>query len=235
MCLLTFLPAGVRPDLQALANGAVLNDDGHGFAIVTTTGLLVRRGMNADRLIDEFAAARTRHPDGDALFHSRLATAGRIDVANCHPYAVGGDQRTVLAHNGILPIRVRRRDPRSDTKLAAEELIPSLGSLRHRRTRRRLQQWMGPANKIVILTVDRRFRHTSYLLNEHAGEWANGIWYSNRDYLPSPDPLIGRWPVCRACGGPLADRDEQCAWCGACCDCGMPLGYCLCHYPTLHP
>ncbi|BCY08941.1 hypothetical protein [Actinoplanes sp. L3-i22] len=216
MCLLSFLPAGVQPNLPALRNGSLINDDGHGFAIVVAGRLLVRHSMNADQLIDEFAAARHAFPDGDALFHSRLATGGTSDLANCHPYAVGGDQRTVLAHNGILPVRLPRHEARSDTRVAAEDLIPRMGSLRSRLVRLRLERWMGADNKIVILTVDRRFRHTSYLLNERAGEWADGVWYSNSGYLPWPDPEPG-W-----CGYDLA---------GTCGDCGQLDGYCLCRHP----
>ena len=103
MCLLTFLPAAVMPDLTALTNGAWINEDGHGFAIVTTDGLLVHRGMDAHEVIDAFANARGQHPSGPALFHSRLATHGDTTVDNCHPFPVGGDDRTVIAHNGILP------------------------------------------------------------------------------------------------------------------------------------
>ncbi|KUL25830.1 class II glutamine amidotransferase domain-containing protein [Actinoplanes awajinensis] len=187
MCLLTFLPGGVPPQVDALYNGSLVNTDGHGFAIVTTGGLLVRHGMDAAPLIDAFVAARWAHPDGDALFHSRLATGGTVSLDNCHPYAVGADPRTVLAHNGVLPIHPDRADPRSDTRIVAESLIGQWGSLRHRRTRLRLQRWMGPANKMVLLSVDRRFRRTSYLFNEQAGEWSGGIWYSNRGYRDWPD------------------------------------------------
>jgi hypothetical protein len=70
MCLLTFLPAAVMPDTDALLNGAEVNDDGHGFAIVTGDQILVRHGMAAEPMIEEFDAARRAHPHGPALFHS---------------------------------------------------------------------------------------------------------------------------------------------------------------------
>jgi hypothetical protein len=193
MCLLTFLPAGVQPDVQALANGAEANNDGHGFAIVAgprLDELIVHRGMDPQAVIEAFTAARAAHPDGPALFHSRFATHGKTNVDNCHPFAVGGDSRTVLAHNGVLPAIVQpgKRDRRSDTRIAAEDFIPAFGSLRARRTRLKLARWMTPENKMVILTVDRRFKQRAYILNEDAGLWDGGIWYSNTGYRPYISP-----------------------------------------------
>jgi hypothetical protein len=242
MCLLTFLAPGVQPDPDALYNGSLVNDDGHGFAIVTGTGLLVRHSMHAEQLIDDFTAARHTHPDGPALFHSRFGTGGTLTLDNCHPVPVGGDPRTVIAHNGVLPVRAGKGEPRSDTRIAADELIPAMGPLRLRRTRLRLQRWMGPHNKIVILTVDRRHRHRAYLLNEQAGIWVGGIWYSNTGYQPFTAPR-GRhthsspwWRACGWCGEPVDDAGD-CPWCGACLDCRASAGYCLCRRPpaTLGP
>jgi predicted glutamine amidotransferase len=156
MCLLTFIPGGVQPELDALSCGADVNPDGHGWAIVAGQRLLVGHGMNPAETIASFAEARGRHPDGPALFHSRYATAGRVNVDNCHPFAVGGDPRTVLAHNGVLPASVQpsRGERRSDTRIAAEDFLPRFGSLRSRAARLRFEKWMTLRNKIVILTVD---------------------------------------------------------------------------------
>lgn len=187
MCLLTFLPAGAMPDTAALRNGSYLNNDGHGFAVVAGDHLIVRRGLDAEPMIEAFDVTRREHPDGPALFHSRLATHGQTGLDNCHPFPVGGDNRTVLAHNGVLPAVVQpaKTDPRSDTRIAAEEFIPAFGSVRSRRTRLALQRWMTPQNKVAILTVDRRFKQRAYLLNEKSGIWNSGIWYSNDSYCLS--------------------------------------------------
>jgi hypothetical protein len=243
MCLLTFLPPGVQPDTDALRNGTVLNDDGHGFAIVGGDQLIVRHSLHGDDLIDEFRHTRAVHPDGPALFHSRWSTGGTRGLANCHPVAVGGDPRTVIAHNGVLPAEVQPAgaDWRSDTRIAAEDFIPRLGRLRLRRTRKRIERWMGAANKIVILTIDRRFTARAYLLNESAGIWDGGIWYSaddfrlhRRQWRPPPADLSG-WPVssCADCGAVVDAAEDCCPWCGTCFDCDQPAGCCLCHPPAI--
>jgi glutamine amidotransferase len=247
MCLLTFCPTNVTPDTTALLNGAYCNADGHGFAIVADDRLIVERGMNAEAMVEAFVAARRRHPDGPALFHSRMTTHGDTSLDNCHPFPVGGDARTVLAHNGVLPETVRpaKSDPRSDTRITAEDFLPTFGSLRTRRNRARFEQWMTPHNKMVLLTVDRRFTRRAYILNETSGIWDCGIWYSNNGYLSDAEalwPLDGAsrdWPPfepgpdqlyrCWICRGVIDVTEDACRSCGWCLDCGeMPYG-CSCY------
>ncbi len=253
MCLLTFLPAGVMPDLDALRNGALVNNDGHGFAIIHQRQIIVERGLDAEVVLKSFAALRRRYPDGPALFHSRYATHGSHDLANCHPFPVGGDPRTMLAHNGILPriVQPGKRDSRSDTRITAEDFLPAFGSLRLRRIRLRFERWMGPANRMVILTVDPRFRRRAFILNEPSGIWDAGAWYSNNGYQPepqiqytflgqppgrpghdqpTPDPDV--CPYCSAIPGPQADG---CRWCGWCVYCGKAFEYCRCLTPASVP
>ncbi|HKN52923.1 MAG TPA: hypothetical protein VJX66_10500 [Amycolatopsis sp.] len=237
MCLLTFLPPGTQPDPQALANGAEANTDGHGFAIVTDDRLIVRRGLNGEQMISDFARHRAAHPAGPALFHSRFATHGSISKANIHPFPIGQDRLTVLAHNGVLPMTVRPRpgDRRSDTRIAAQEFLsaqPFL-SLEHTATRSRIEQWLGPDNKLVVLTVNPRYPASAYLFNEDSGQWDNGIWYSNHDYLPdryagidldywAPDAAC---PFCSTVG--LFDPELGiCLVCEACPVCGQRNGEC---------
>jgi glutamine amidotransferase len=250
MCLLTYCPAQVMPDATALLNGADRNADGHGFAIVADDRLIVERGLDAQALIEAFEAARHRHPAGPALFHSRLATHGHTGPDNCHPFPVGGDARTVLAHNGVLPQAVQptRGDPRSDTRITAEEFLPTFGSLHTRRTRTRFERWMTPHNKMVLLTVDRRFTQRAYLLNEASGIWNGGIWYSNDGYLAdieTPWPLDdGPWgwsPFaqgpdqlhrCLVCHTVIEVAEDTCRHCGWCFGCGEMPDDCFCYTPA---
>ena len=236
MCLLSFLPPDIQPDVGALHNGTIINHDGHGFAIVHDDTILVERSLDAGALIEAFAVARSRYPHGPALFHSRMGTHGDNGIGNCHPFAVGGDERTVIAHNGILPAATQpaRGDARCDTRIAAEELLPSLGSLRSRRMRLQVSRWMGRHNKIVVLSVDRRFREQAYILNEEAGIWHEGVWYSNDHYLPLR--RSGWWErrpaQCPDCRTPIDAEQEYCLWCGWCLDCDSAPAECICWSPA---
>jgi predicted glutamine amidotransferase len=243
VCLLTFFPAGALPDTNALLNGAFVNNDGYGYAIVTGGEIQVRHGLDAEKMITAFDTARRSNPTGPALFHSRFATHGSTGTDNCHPFPVGGDPRTVLAHNGVLPtvVQPRKKDARSDTRILADDFLPLFGSLRVRRNRLRLQKWMTPANKVVILTVDRRFTQQAYILNEDAGIWDGGIWYSNAWYRLD-DRLRYRyqdgWKYddaaagCLFCGAAFDPGDQNCQVCGGCFDCGEELEDCWCYVPA---
>jgi len=255
MCMLTYFPGGSEPDVDALSNGALVNDDGHGYAIVAGDNVVAGHGMNAGNVIDEFVSARSENPSGPALFHSRFGTHGSVSPANCHPFRVGGDERTILAHNGVLPrsVQPRKGDRRSDTRIAAEDFLPTrpFGSLGSKRGRRRMERWLTPANKVVILTVDPVYRDQSIVLNEDQGYWNDGVWYSNRDYLATPaatcrnlaqwrwadGPLlapIGYFEPCETCGSidTINLVTGYCEVCGGCVDCGDALGYCECHLPA---
>ncbi|WP_280453082.1 class II glutamine amidotransferase [Nocardia cyriacigeorgica] len=219
-----------------MINGAVTNPHGHGYAIVAGDRILVGRGMSAAEVIAEFTQRRERYPGGPALFHSRYATKGVSDTGNCHPFPLGLDQRTVLAHNGTLPKRVHPRayDPRSDTRIAAEEYLPlhPFGSIDTHRGRRGLESWLG-SNKLVILTVDSTYRQQAYLFGEQAGTWDGGVWYSNRSYLPPSR----RWParpyVCPWCGHFDTRRPGRyCGRCGWCFDCASSFPVCVCFDTT---
>lgn len=250
MCLLTFIPAGVMPDENALLNGSMFNDDGHGYAVVDLTEgrIITGRGARADDVIDEFSTIRARHLNGPALFHSRFATDGAVNDENTHPFAVGGDPRTVLAHNGVMPIRPEANDPRSDTRLVAETWIPrAYGTLRRRRARLAFERWLTSYNKVVILTVDRRFRENAFILNEQSGIWDNGIWYSNDGYRPfgrmstissvkyalTGDRLASdQCPMCKASLTAQAIADSYCPECWVCLDCNEYPKDCMCYMPA---
>ncbi|MFC8532063.1 hypothetical protein [Nocardia sp. NPDC057227] len=230
MCILTFLKPGALPDVDALANGAAANPHGHGYAIVTGTTITVGHGMDAIAMIAEFATVRTRHPGGPALFHSRYATHGLRVTDNCHPFLLGGDPRTVLAHNGILPATVHPAigDDRSDTRIAAEDYLPTqpFGSLDSWAGRERLERWLG-SDKLVLLTVDPAYKHSAYLFNEQHGIWDGGAWYSNSGYLPETYRGFAAFDLggCDNCGA-WVDEDNallgpHCAMCGFCHDWGL--------------
>lgn len=190
MCMLTYIPPFVQPDLEHLANGTLTNQDGHGFAIVAGNRLIVRHSMDEWKLIDMFGELRAKHASGPALFHSRFGTGGERSRRNCHPFRIGGDRRTVVGHNGVLPTIVHpgKGELRCDTRITAEDVMRG-ADLSSSDYRRRLANWMTPRNKFVILTVNPRYKQSAWIINESSGIWdSNGIWYSNDDYLPWTPP-----------------------------------------------
>jgi len=184
MCLLTLTTPYGTPDYVNLYNASISNGDGFGFAIVADDELLVVRAMDIDWILDKYEQAVRSYPESPSLFHLRLATHGLVDTSNCHPFYVGKDKHTVMAHNGILPIDVPKNDPRSDTRIYAEERLPAYGMrpFTSRKTRHKLRKAIGSYNKIAMLTTDKSVDKQWVIINEGAGHWVDDTWYSNDSY-----------------------------------------------------
>ncbi|QFS94669.1 glucosamine--fructose-6-phosphate aminotransferase (plasmid) [Mycobacterium sp. THAF192] len=249
MCILSFLPAGVPADVDGLFNGGINNPHGHGWAIVDGERIVAGKSLDLADALDDFIRAREKRLDGPALFHSRWATHGSIRIDNVHPFAVGGRVTTVVAHNGILPAAAHPDDgdDRSDTRKFADEILPGRFRRLDRRTvQSALAQWCGAANKLVILTVEPRYRRNAYLVNEPGGTWdeSTGIWHSNRDYQDysqwrhceadgigsgpgdaATEPYVS-W--CGICGYGVVDSYGYCTECRSCADCYEHVRYCMC-------
>jgi hypothetical protein len=246
MCLLVAIPQNQTIDYGRAVEAAVNNPDGFGFAIIAETHIVRFRSMSFDETWSEWQLARSRW-DGPAVWHWRWATGGTMDVANCHPFEVGGDSRLMLAHNGVLPITPTRY--RSDTRILAEDILadedPTLWD--DAGWRDELGQYIG-GNKLVFLSVHPDQAENMYIVNDDQGHWDSGVWWSNRSYVPAPKFRFAGSPlsvaslvddpddehadcieiVCGACRGAVMwadDGDDECPWCEACLVCGDD---CLC-------
>jgi hypothetical protein len=152
---------------------------------MTDNDFIVERSMRADDLLEKFYKLRKKHRNAPALFHARLATHGTKNLSNCHPFYVAGSKKTLLAHNGILPVNIEQGDPRSDTKVFAEDYMKHLGI-------KQLDDPIGydiiteycRGSKLVILNQDNRLTYQWYIINESSGTWEDSdkCWYSNLGY-----------------------------------------------------
>lgn len=190
MCLLVVCDAGSTPSKEELLQGACRNPDGFGFAIMAEGGIISERTMSAKKSIDRFLKLRAQYPNAYAMWHCRIATQGVKNELNCHPFPVGGDTQTYLAHNGMLSLPMADDDRRSDTRLFAEEVLPAMGgvaALDNPQVFHILEKW-ATGSKIVVMTVDPAAKYNLYILNEKAGEWdKEGVWWSNTYHRPVPE------------------------------------------------
>jgi glutamine amidotransferase len=212
--------------------------------------------MSAKKVIAEFLKVRKEYPNSYALFHARYATHGVKNEENCHPFKVGGDERTYLAHNGILDVDIHATDKRSDTRVFAEDILPSIGGvtqLDNDNVWKILSKWSS-GSKIAVLTVDPAATDQCYIINESSGHWDNeGIWWSNDTYKESAwssyigmpttkkyNYLEDNWKQeytdyeCESCGAvPFEESNPYyCEMCLACWDCNGQYGSsCMCFIP----
>lgn len=184
MCLLTFIPKGVTPDRERFERAAKSNPDGFGFAIHAGDHIVTDKDMNFDLLWSRWQEAR-KTETGPALFHFRITTHGVTDLTNCHPFTVGGDPLSVLAHNGMLDIEVPKGDLRSDTHLFAQHVLPEFGgvaALDDETNMTAIETW-ARGSKMVILSASPLARYDWYIINEKDGHWAHDMWWSNHSYI----------------------------------------------------
>jgi len=262
MCLLCVRMPDTPVNTEYLANANANNADGFGFAILRSdlSAIDTFCTMDGDLAISKYVEAVERDPKCWSMYHARLATHGSETVENVHPFRVGGSKKTVLAHNGILPIPASGK--RSDTRIFAESILPSMGldSLDDSRATNALEKWCA-GSKIAIFSIDPRLKHNIYILNEDDGQWdKEGTWWSNNSYSyrwgfggygscrTTNFPLIGSTSknepaddasmyddVCLICKAFLYDDDYEmvlCGTCQCCLDCAENIEDCLCYVPT---
>jgi hypothetical protein len=222
--------------------------------------IIHKRGMSAKKINQEFLRLRAEHPDGWAIWHSRYATHGVKNESNCHPYPIGDDGLTYLAHNGVLSQPIPEGDKRSDTRVFAEDTLTAIGgvaALNNDTVRDMISKWAS-GSKIAILTLDPVSDYQVIMINEHLGKWVDGVWYSNDSHKPKPtytytdaywsapskyvtvkdiviadDSDDGIIDVCLVCDNTI-EFDGIYSWCDhcSCCyDCQQDIKDCLCYDP----
>lgn len=256
MCLLILASPNKTPKKSELNCACDNNPDGFGFAFHLGDKIITGHSLNKNNAIKRFFKLREKYPESYALFHARYATTGSVKIENCHPYNIG-NKNSVLAHNGVLPIKPENGDDRSDTKIFAEDYLTELGleNLDNPEFFADIEKFCS-GSKLVIFTTETKMKYGVYVINEHLGHKKNGVWYSNYSYcevkkidtyktydyrkyswydldetenLDTPKIL----DVCSSCFTENTFDTQNCVLCGACLDCGENKTQCLCYIPTL--
>ena len=262
MCVFCVVPPNVTPTKTMLEDSALNNPDGFGFAflIKEENRIHVEKTMNADASISRFLAMRQQYPNTYAMWHARIATHGSVSVDNCHPFHVSYDNRTVMFHNGVLPIEEPLGDKRSDTRIFAEDILPSIGGISALDNPKifNLVEGFSAGSKLAFMTLDDSAEHDIYMVNERLGFTdVSGIWWSNRTCYLTPKYSYGGYLdmglsldkscaddnsfgyTCMMCEtvqevkiSDDAEAEYFCTACQSCLDCGMYKTECMCYTPA---
>jgi len=236
MCIIIVKPKGVAmPDEQRLENAWMSNPDLSGFMYGGESMTHIHRGYEDAWCLMNDLHKRVPNPtDVNIVFHFRIATSGKIDVTNCHPFPVTSDVKFFdephlrakrgFAHNGVIartPTSWKKEmKTLSDTALFVRDGLSSVPA-------------GGPSDVFLALvakeTGSKFALLSSKVLAIYGSGWIqeeDGCIYSNSSYLHKPiyttTNLWGEdWDVvgikdCATCGRSAYVRKNGEIWCPDC-------------------
>ncbi len=184
MCVAIYLPATAVIDEETLKKCYTRNKDSIGYCFVKAGKVCIRKFLAYDEFIAKYRLDKAANPDEDFIIHFRIATSGKIDLANCHPFKV--TEKVAMVHNGILASCLFKGNVKeSDTNQFCQSLAPLLEIPKNWNNMffwRMVQETISTGNKMIFMRNDGEVK----IVNENAGTWRGGIWFSNMhwDYTP---------------------------------------------------
>ena len=155
------------------------NPHGAGFMYAEDGEVKIVKGlMTLDALWD---AIQTVGPMRKLVIHFRIRTHGAQSADLTHPFWIRKG-KLGMVHNGVIRSLVNETsDAESDTAVFARKLSAAysnpLSAIRNPFHRDMLEAYIG-FSKMVFMEGD----GSTYILNEHMGEWSKNVWYSNDKY-----------------------------------------------------
>lgn len=201
--MFTYIAAGVTIPVEGIENGAIFNDDGHGWVVASAShGLVVGKSMDYKESIALFLEERARQgKNSTAMFHSRWGTHGVMGEFNIHPFYADDLGQTIMMHNGVLGAKYHptKSDPRSDTRIFVDRVTPTYinneNGVPSRRGGKALSKLIGSGNKLGFLSVASG-QPKVRIINADLGIQDEGVWYSNSGFMPYVAPKAksyGSW------------------------------------------
>jgi hypothetical protein len=176
MCVIIHAPAGKSVPFKYLQDAWEQNPHGAGFCYTTTSGRVVAvKGLMS---LKSLVKRLLRHPtdEVDISIHFRWATSGLKNRDNTHPWVIGS--KLAVVHNGIFS-HVKDEPEVSDTGVWVRDFVGRLhdaGLVQHLAPY--IERDAGSWNKVIIHEEG----FAPLILNEKAGTWKDGIWYSNENF-----------------------------------------------------
>jgi hypothetical protein len=189
MCIAIYQAPGYRLTESELHNCWENNPDGAGISFFDRSSeIVIEKTMNRSEFVDLYNKVVKQHGRyTEMAVHFRIATHGGVNISNCHPFYTP-DRTMSVIHNGIIPVLFdSKKDPRSDTRVFVEEVIPNMpaGWIDDEQMFNMVENYIGHS-KLVVLSE--KTQNSAYIFNEELGNWSDDakIWFSNRSYCSIP-------------------------------------------------
>lgn len=173
MCLLIYKPPGKKITKEAFERGFRINSDGGGFAWVENGKVFIRKPFWS---VDEMWKEYVEHEDHQMIVHFRITTHGGTSADNCHPFDAGGGW--AMGHNGMIAL-ASPQTGESDTRAYIREFIAPITNvdpdfIKQDAIPKIMERHIGHSKLVFI-----NGKGEHLIVNEAAGTWDEGIWYSN--------------------------------------------------------
>lgn len=199
MCLIIAKPKGtpIKEDLWlSIENAQRVNSHGMGYMykLDGEDEIYISKGFfTTDKIIEEIDEMGLK-PEDELVVHLRMATHGKTNVDNCHPFVVSSNHKEVLsngkyvnkpciAHNGVISMFGRAGSDYSDTYHFVKDFLSNLDSPELIKHPKRLERYKKTLegimryNRFAVLSPDRDLRIYGSTFIQ-----SNGYWYSNGGY-----------------------------------------------------
>jgi glutamine amidotransferase len=178
MCIIAAIPQGKQISKEVLKRCWHNNPHGGGFMYTNGKQVQTFKEMSSfKRYWKSFVNLRNEFPQSSFVCHFRISTHGKVNEDNCHPFLV--NNKLGFVHNGIIRNAPLSSDY-SDTYMFNEAILKQLPSnfLGNQSILTLIEEYIGGGSKLSFLTYDNQL----HFVNEKAGVWDEGIWFSNRGY-----------------------------------------------------
>jgi len=236
MCIIIGKPTGeALPSTETITNCFENNPDGAGF-MYRDKGIHIRKGfMTLEALLDALKMENINE-NHEVIYHFRIATAGSVKPANCHPFPASDNidclrQMRIttdygIAHNGVLNYEEDIVNDLSDTMSFIKDFL-SIKAVISTFHEKQIQEALKPiisGSKFAVMTPSE-----THLSGDFIEE--NGLFYSNTSYKKQVNNYKSWWEnylyelpeevtACKTCGYIPEAEDyyisgDICRLCGA--------------------
>lgn len=176
MCIVIVNQKNNTLSKKVLRTCAENNPDSFGLMFHDGNKIVTYKTLNAKDFINSYYHFKLLAKN-EMILHFRIATAGLIDINNCHPFEVSPN--LFYMHNGIISEHSHAKSMFSDSYLFNERILKKLplNFLDSQGCIELISKYVE-GSKLVFLWNDE-----VRIINEHLGITAsNGNWFSNSSY-----------------------------------------------------
>ena len=164
---------------QLLRNCWENNGDGAGILYINNDNKLefFKEMDDFNKFYDKYIDVRNKYGKRNMVLHFRISTHGKVNTTNCHPFLVNDSLGFV--HNGMI-YDVPTSTEFSDTYMFNESILKNFidGFEYNETIMDMIEGFIGSGSKLVFLNDNDDW----FIVNEKAGHWNMGCWFSNSSY-----------------------------------------------------